>query len=63
VKFCKQLFGGFSILLWIGALLCFLAYSIQAATEDEPVNDNVSAVTLQPMRDCENVVNCGLVTQ
>lgn len=43
VKFCKQLFGGFSILLWIGAILCFLAYSIQAATADEPVNDNVSA--------------------
>ncbi|XP_067308713.1 sodium/potassium-transporting ATPase subunit alpha-2 [Pseudorasbora parva] len=41
VKFCKQLFGGFSILLWIGAILCFLAYSIQAATEDEPVNDNL----------------------
>ncbi|KAM4728673.1 sodium/potassium-transporting ATPase subunit alpha-2 isoform 2-T2 [Anableps anableps] len=41
VKFCRQLFGGFSILLWIGAILCFLAYSIQAATEDEPVNDNL----------------------
>ncbi|KTF92126.1 hypothetical protein cypCar_00005199 [Cyprinus carpio] len=40
VKFCKQLFGGFSILLWIGAILCFFAYSIQAATVDEPVNDN-----------------------
>uniref|UniRef100_A0A8C8SWL2 Sodium/potassium-transporting ATPase subunit alpha-2 n=1 Tax=Pelusios castaneus TaxID=367368 RepID=A0A8C8SWL2_9SAUR len=26
VKFCRQLFGGFSILLWIGAILCFLAY-------------------------------------
>uniref|UniRef100_A0A672JPZ0 Sodium/potassium-transporting ATPase subunit alpha n=1 Tax=Salarias fasciatus TaxID=181472 RepID=A0A672JPZ0_SALFA len=41
VKFCRQLFGGFSILLWIGAVLCFLAYSIQVATEDEPPNDNV----------------------
>uniref|UniRef100_A0AAR2J7E2 Sodium/potassium-transporting ATPase subunit alpha n=1 Tax=Pygocentrus nattereri TaxID=42514 RepID=A0AAR2J7E2_PYGNA len=41
VKFCKQLFGGFSILLWIGAVLCFLAYSIQAVTEDEPANDNL----------------------
>ncbi|XP_010768696.1 sodium/potassium-transporting ATPase subunit alpha-1-like, partial [Notothenia coriiceps] len=40
VKFCRQLFGGFSILLWIGAILCFLAYSIQVATEDEAVNDN-----------------------
>ncbi|XP_072524691.1 sodium/potassium-transporting ATPase subunit alpha-2 [Salminus brasiliensis] len=41
VKFCKQLFGGFSILLWIGALLCFFAYGIQVATEDEPANDNL----------------------
>ncbi|OXB54523.1 UNVERIFIED_CONTAM: hypothetical protein H355_009525 [Colinus virginianus] len=41
VKFCRQLFGGFSILLWIGAILCFLAYGIQAGTEDEPSNDNV----------------------
>lgn len=42
VKFCRQLFGGFSMLLWIGAILCFLAYGIQAATEEEPQNDNVS---------------------
>ncbi|XP_078512737.1 sodium/potassium-transporting ATPase subunit alpha-1-like isoform X3 [Lissotriton helveticus] len=41
VKFCRQLFGGFSMLLWIGAVLCFLAYGIQAATEDEPVSDNL----------------------
>ncbi|XP_063318953.1 sodium/potassium-transporting ATPase subunit alpha-2 [Pelmatolapia mariae] len=41
VKFCRQLFGGFSILLWIGAILCFLAYSIQVATEEEPPNDNL----------------------
>jgi len=38
---CFQLFGGFSMLLWIGAILCFLAYGIQAASEDEPANDNV----------------------
>ncbi|XP_031438332.1 sodium/potassium-transporting ATPase subunit alpha-1b [Clupea harengus] len=41
VKFCKQMFGGFSMLLWTGALLCFLAYGIQAAMEDEPANDNL----------------------
>ncbi|XP_062961528.1 sodium/potassium-transporting ATPase subunit alpha-1 [Cynocephalus volans] len=41
VKFCRQLFGGFSMLLWIGAILCFLAYSIVAATEEEPQNDNL----------------------
>lgn len=44
VKFCKQLFGGFSTLLWIGAILCFLAYGIQAASEDEPTNDNVRKI-------------------
>uniref|UniRef100_A0AAV2LC75 Sodium/potassium-transporting ATPase subunit alpha-1 n=1 Tax=Knipowitschia caucasica TaxID=637954 RepID=A0AAV2LC75_KNICA len=41
VKFCKQMFGGFSMLLWTGAILCFLAYGIQAALEDEPANDNL----------------------
>jgi sodium/potassium-transporting ATPase subunit alpha len=41
VKFCKQLFGGFSILLWIGAALCFIAYSIQATTSEDPPGDNV----------------------
>lgn len=44
VKFCRQLFGGFSILLWIGAILCFLAYGIQAGTEDDPSRDNVRAL-------------------
>ena len=42
VKFCKQLFGGFALLLWIGAVLCFLAYSIQATTLEESSPDNVS---------------------
>uniref|UniRef100_A0A2K6FE35 Sodium/potassium-transporting ATPase subunit alpha n=1 Tax=Propithecus coquereli TaxID=379532 RepID=A0A2K6FE35_PROCO len=46
IKFCRQLFGGFSMLLWIGAILCFLAYSIQAATEEEPQNDNPSSPNL-----------------
>ena len=41
VKFCKQLFGGFSLLLWIGAVLCFVAYSIQATTFEDPPGDNV----------------------
>ena len=41
VKFCKQLFGGFAMLLWLGAILCFIAFSIQAATFDEPPDDNV----------------------
>lgn len=41
VKFCKQLFGGFALLLWIGSVLCFIAYSIQAGTSDGPVDDNL----------------------
>ncbi|NP_001080440.1 Na+/K+ -ATPase alpha 3 subunit [Xenopus laevis] len=41
IKFCRQLFGGFSILLWIGAILCFLAYSIQKGVEDDPAGDNL----------------------
>jgi len=30
------------LLLWIGAILCFIAYSIQASTVEEPADDNVS---------------------
>ena len=41
VKFCQQLFGGFAMLLWIGAFLCFLAYTIQATTGGDPSPDNV----------------------
>ncbi|XP_075678682.1 sodium/potassium-transporting ATPase subunit alpha-B-like isoform X2 [Dermatophagoides pteronyssinus] len=41
VKFSKNLFGGFAMLLWIGALLCFLAYSIQASSFDDAVDDNL----------------------
>ncbi|XP_013776408.1 sodium/potassium-transporting ATPase subunit alpha-like [Limulus polyphemus] len=41
LKFCKQLFGGFAMLLWIGAILCFIAYSIQAGTYEEPPDDNL----------------------
>lgn len=42
VKFCKQLFGGFALLLWVGAALCFIAYGVTAAREEEPPADNVS---------------------
>ncbi|XP_063151881.1 sodium/potassium-transporting ATPase subunit alpha-2-like isoform X2 [Candoia aspera] len=40
VKFCKQLFGGFSILLWTGSLLCFLAYWVQIAMGRKIEKDN-----------------------
>ncbi|KAM9455042.1 sodium/potassium-transporting ATPase subunit alpha-1-like [Clarias gariepinus] len=41
IKFCRQLFGGFCTLLWIGAFLCILAFFVQIATENEPTNDNL----------------------
>ena len=42
LKFCKQLFGGFAMLLWIGAVLCFIAYSIQSSAMENVPGDNVS---------------------
>merc|ERR1711981_115069 len=41
VKFCQQLFGGFATLLWVGAILCFVAYSIRASAYEEPPDDNL----------------------
>ena len=41
VKFCRNLFGGFSTLLWIGAILCFVAYTIECTTNDDPAEDNL----------------------
>merc|ERR1719295_625527 len=41
VKFLQALFGGFAMLLWLGAFLCFLAYGIQATTLEEPPDDNL----------------------
>ena len=41
VKFCQALFGGFAMLLWLGAVLCFIAYSIQATTMEQPPDDNL----------------------
>merc|ERR1711970_1370441 len=41
IKFCQCLFSGFAMLLWIGAILCFLAYGIQASAYEEPPDDNL----------------------
>merc|ERR1712001_639645 len=41
VKFCQNLFSGFACLLWLGAILCFLAYGIQASAYEEPPDDNL----------------------
>lgn len=42
VKFARNLFGGFAMLLWIGAFLCFIAYGVDYATAEEAPKDNVS---------------------
>jgi len=34
VKFLEHLFGGFALLLWAGAVLCFIVYSINADVEN-----------------------------
>ena len=41
VKFCQNLFSGFACLLWVGDILCFVAYSIQATAYEEPPDDNL----------------------
>jgi len=41
IKFCRQLFGGFALLLWAGAFLCFFAYGIQSYTGEDPAPDNL----------------------
>ncbi|XP_033096761.1 sodium/potassium-transporting ATPase subunit alpha-3-like isoform X1 [Anneissia japonica] len=43
IKFCKQLFGGFATLLWVGSILCFFAFGIECgkAGFDEAVKDNL----------------------
>ncbi|XP_025206960.1 sodium/potassium-transporting ATPase subunit alpha-like isoform X3 [Melanaphis sacchari] len=39
IKFAKQIFGGFSVLLWCGALLCFLAHTAETSTTEDPNDD------------------------
>ena len=41
VKFCRNLFGGFAMLLWIGAFLCFIAYTVDVVSAEYPVKDNL----------------------
>lgn len=41
VKFCKNLFGGFAMLLWIGAVLCFIAYTVDVVSTEYPSKDNL----------------------
>jgi sodium/potassium-transporting ATPase subunit alpha len=42
IKFCRNLFGGFSTLLWVGSILCFFAYGMEIARGAEnPQKDNL----------------------
>ncbi|XP_036600930.1 potassium-transporting ATPase alpha chain 2 [Trichosurus vulpecula] len=41
IKFLKQMVGGFSILLWAGAVLCWIAYGIQFSKDKSASMDNV----------------------
>ncbi|ELK29258.1 Potassium-transporting ATPase alpha chain 2, partial [Myotis davidii] len=41
IKFLKQMVGGFSILLWAGAILCWIAYGIQYSSDKSSSLDNV----------------------
>jgi len=35
------MFGGFAMLLWIGAFLCFIAHFLELYTLEDPQYDNV----------------------
>uniref|UniRef100_A0A0K0EHT4 Sodium/potassium-transporting ATPase subunit alpha n=1 Tax=Strongyloides stercoralis TaxID=6248 RepID=A0A0K0EHT4_STRER len=41
IKFCKNLFGGFALLLWVGSFLCYLAFTVDYLTIEHPNNDNL----------------------
>lgn len=41
IKFCKNLFGGFALLLWGGALLCFIAFMVDYLRIENSTKDNV----------------------
>ncbi|XP_066495359.1 potassium-transporting ATPase alpha chain 2 [Tiliqua scincoides] len=41
IKFLKQMVGGFSILLWFGAILCWIAFGIQYIEKDSGAFDNL----------------------
>ncbi len=40
--FMKHMLGGFSLLLWAGAIMCFVVFAIDVATTEAPQYDNVS---------------------
>ena len=59
IKFLKQLFGGFSLLLWIGSVLCFFAYGIRTIREAEPALDEVCismSLAIVPEKSLVNII-------
>jgi sodium/potassium-transporting ATPase subunit alpha len=41
IKFCRNLFGGFALLLWVGAGLCYFAYGVDYFSLEHPSKDNL----------------------
>eukprot|EP00730_Choanoeca_flexa_P001989 TRINITY_DN10871_c0_g1_i1.p1 TRINITY_DN10871_c0_g1~~TRINITY_DN10871_c0_g1_i1.p1 ORF type:complete len:1130 (+),score=306.97 TRINITY_DN10871_c0_g1_i1:51-3440(+) len=46
VKFLAQMFGGFATLLWVGSVLCFIAYGIQSSQGDPPPDNLFLGIVL-----------------
>ena len=48
VKFCKQLFSGFALLLWAGSIMCFIAFAIQYSQSptDTPMDNLYLGIVL-----------------
>ncbi|RWS04851.1 sodium/potassium-transporting ATPase subunit alpha-like protein, partial [Dinothrombium tinctorium] len=41
LRFCQNMFGWFNLLLWIGAILCFIAYGLQRYADPDTPDDNL----------------------
>ena len=37
----NNLFGGFALVLWLGSILCFVAYALRSSANDHATNDNL----------------------
>jgi len=44
VRLCKHMFNWLNLLLWTASCLCFIVFSIHAATLEEPPADDVSYI-------------------
>ncbi|KAK0042674.1 sodium/potassium-transporting ATPase subunit alpha-2 [Biomphalaria pfeifferi] len=41
VKFCRNMLGGFNMLMWVASILCFIAYGIQISQDPTASGDNL----------------------